>query len=99
MTASARALSPEIPVRRAPGALWREGDFGVVVLAPGTAEPKTLTGTGRALWHALARPITIEALAAELAAGFGVDPGRVGVDIAPVLAELHRIGAIDQEQG
>jgi len=97
VAASARALSPDIPVRRAPGVLWREGEFGVVVLAPGRAEPQTLTGTGRALWHALARPIVVADLVRDLAARFGVDPARVGVDIAPVLTELHRIGAIDQE--
>lgn len=97
MATSARFLSPGIPVRRAPGVLWREGAFGVVVLAPGGSEPRTLTGTGRALWRALARPVALAELAAELAAGFGVDPARVEVDIAPVLAELHRIGAIDQE--
>jgi hypothetical protein len=99
VAASARVLSPGIPVRRAPGVLWREGEFGVVVLAPGSSEPQTLTGTGRALWHALARPIAVEALVSELATAFGVDPARVEVDIAPVLAELHRIGAIDQEPG
>ena len=60
VAASARVLSPTVPVRRAPGVLWREGEFGVVVLGPGEREPQTLTGTGRALWHALARPIALE---------------------------------------
>jgi hypothetical protein len=77
--------------------LWRAAEFGVVVLPAGATEPQTLTGTGRALWAALASPITPRDLAAELAAEFGVDPGRVEVDIAPVLAELHQIGAIDQD--
>jgi len=88
---------PDVPLRRAPGVLWRDGAFGVVVLAPGGSEPRTITGTGRALWHALARPITATALAAELSEAFGVDPARVEADIGPVLAELHRIGVIDQE--
>jgi hypothetical protein len=77
--------------------LWREGEFGVVVLAPGSSEPQTLTGTGRALWDVLARPVTVDDLVERLATRFGVDPACVEVDIAPVLAELHRIGAIDQE--
>jgi hypothetical protein len=86
-------------VRRAPGVLWRAAEFGVVNLPAGAGEPQTLTGTGRALWAALARPISPRDLAAELAAGFGVDPARVEVDIAPVLAELHHIGAVVQEPG
>jgi hypothetical protein len=92
--ATAHALSPDIPVRRAAGVLWRAGEFGVVVLGPGSAEPRTLTGTGTALWAALDRPISPRDLAADLAGRFGVDPARVEVDIAPVLAELLRIGAI-----
>jgi hypothetical protein len=70
-----------------------------VVLAPGAPEPQTLTGTGRALWHALARPIARAELASELARAFGADRARVEADIAPVIAELHRIGAIEQEAG
>jgi Coenzyme PQQ synthesis protein D (PqqD) len=92
-------MSSSSPVQRATGVLWREGEFGVVVLAAGSREPKTLAGTGRALWHALARPMAPAALAAELAAEFGVDPARVEADIAPVLAELSRIGALDQGSG
>jgi hypothetical protein len=85
-------------VRRAPATLWREGEFGVVLLAAGAPEPQTLTGTGRALWRALARPRPPAELAAELAAQFGVEPARVEADITPVLAELHRIGAIEPEE-
>ncbi|MGZ4688204.1 MAG: PqqD family protein [Acidimicrobiia bacterium] len=88
MTSSARR-------KRAPGVLWREGEFGVVLLPPGPGEPQTLTGSGPALWHALARPITASELVAELAETFGVDPGVVEADIAPVLSKLSRIGALD----
>ncbi len=66
----------------------------MVLLPPGSREPKTLTGTGRALWQALARPMTAEELAAELAATFGTDAARVGTDIAPVLDELRSMGAL-----
>ncbi len=79
--------------------LWRDGEFGVVILAPGASEPRTLTGSGRALWRALERPVTAADLAAALADGFGVDPALVAVDIAPVLEELFRIAAIDQVPG
>lgn len=77
--------------------LWREGEFGVVVLPPGAVEPQTLTGTGRALWHALGRPNTAGDLAAELGATFGAEPARVWADVVPVLTELDRIGAIEVE--
>jgi hypothetical protein len=76
--------------------LWRDGAFGVVLLAPGAHEPLTLAGTGRALWAALERPVTITALARELAATFSVGRDRVKRDIAPTLAELARIGAIEE---
>ncbi len=61
---------------RAPGVLWREGDFGVVVLPSGGADPRTLVGTAPALWHALQQPLTDLALATELSRQFGVEPDR-----------------------
>jgi Coenzyme PQQ synthesis protein D (PqqD) len=79
---------------RAPGVLWREGEFGVVVLAHGDSGPQTLSGTAPALWHALQQPHTDLALATELARQFGVEPDRVLVDIAPVLDELTACGAL-----
>jgi hypothetical protein len=95
VTASTVPL-PRGRLRRADGVLWREGEFGVIVLA-GTAEPRTLEGTGRALWHALAAPVAAEDLAEELAREFGVDRDRIVADIAPVLAELTRVGVIVEE--
>jgi hypothetical protein len=83
-------------VRRTAGVLWRDGAFGVVLLAPAAPEPLTLAGTGRALWAALDHPVTTSELAAELAAAFAVDRDRVEADIAPTLAELARIGAIEE---
>ena len=79
---------------RAPGVLWREGDFGVVVLPFGDAGPQTLSGTAPFLWHALQQPLTDLALASELARRFGVEPDRVLADIAPVLDELTACGAL-----
>jgi hypothetical protein len=80
---------------RARQVLWRAGAFGVVLGVPG-GEPVTLTGTGRALWDALARPVTRTELAAELAGVFAADPAVVRTDIEPVLAELGRVGAIEE---
>jgi Coenzyme PQQ synthesis protein D (PqqD) len=95
VTAS-RVPLPAGRLHRADGVLWREGAFGVVVLGD-AAEPCTLEGTGRALWHALAAPVSADALAAGLAHEFGVDRDRIVADIAPVLAELTRIGVIVEE--
>jgi hypothetical protein len=95
MAAAASFRSSPVLVQRAPAVLWREAEFGVVLLAPRDREPLTLTGTGRALWHALAAPIAPAALAAELATVFDTDPARVEADIAPVLAELHELGVIE----
>jgi hypothetical protein len=79
---------------RAADVVWRAGAFGVVLGVPGR-EPLTLEGTGRALWDALADPVTPAELAAELANGFAADPDVVAADIAPVLDELARAGAIE----
>ncbi len=79
---------------RAPGVLWREGEFGVVVLPPGDSGPQTLSGSAPALWHALEQPHTDLALAADLAFQFGIEAHRVLADIAPVLDELTACGAL-----
>jgi hypothetical protein len=80
---------------RVPEVLWRAGEFGVVLAAPGH-EPLTLTGTGRALWDALAQPIDPGVLATDLAASFRADPAVVAADLAPVLDELARVRAVKE---
>jgi hypothetical protein len=96
VAAPAPALDAECALRRAPGVLWREGAFGVVLLVPPGRDPRTLTGTGRALWRAVEEPITPRALAQRLAASFVTDANRVASDIAPVLAELLELGALER---
>jgi hypothetical protein len=76
--------------------LSRDGAFGVVLLAPGAREPLTLAGTGRVLWAALDRPLTLEELAGDLAAAFAADPAQVRADIRATLADLVRIGALEE---
>lgn len=96
MAASAPSAPPPAKLRRSPSTLWREGAFGVVVLGRDTSEPRTLTGTGPALWRALAEPVTRARLSRELAVAFDADPDRVAADIAPVLADLLRLGVIEE---
>lgn len=74
--------------------LWRAGSFGVVILPPGADDPQTLTGTGPAVWNALARPQDRAELAAALGREFGADTARVRADLDPLLDELVRIGAV-----
>jgi Coenzyme PQQ synthesis protein D (PqqD) len=96
VTAAASPPTHRVLVQRSPAVVWRDGEFGVVLLAPGATEPQTLTGTGRELWRAIARPITTAELAAELADAFAADPAVVEADIAPVLNELRRLGALEE---
>jgi hypothetical protein len=79
---------------QAPGTLRRDGPFGVIVLAPGSAEPQTLAGSGIALWHALAEPRSDAELAELLAREFHVDPALVLSDIRPVVNSLSACGAL-----
>jgi hypothetical protein len=76
--------------------VWREGAFGVVLLPTGAREPLTLAGTGRALWDALAAPIAPAALATRLSNEFAAPREQVASDIAPVLDELLRCGALEE---
>jgi hypothetical protein len=79
---------------RAPGAIWRDGDFGVVVLGTSTSEPVTLAGTGVAIWDALARPRRRAELVELLAGHFAADADDVARDVAPVLDALLADGAL-----
>jgi hypothetical protein len=83
--------------RRADGVLAREGPFGVVVLPPAAPNPSTLAGTAPAVWAALAEPRDLGALTTELAGRFGAEPARVRHDLVPLLDELVRIGAVQEE--
>jgi hypothetical protein len=96
MAASAPLVPPERRVRRARGVLWRAGGFGVVLLAPVGREPLTLAGTGPALWAELAEPRTPMELRDRLADVFAADPAVVAADLEPALAELARVGAIEE---
>ena len=80
---------------RARGALWRDGDFGVVVLGTAGPEPVTLAGTGVAIWDALVRPVPRSKLVDLLAQRFVADRAQVAHDVAPVLDELLAAGVIE----
>jgi hypothetical protein len=85
----------ETLVVRAPGAIWRDGDFGVVVLGAASYEPVTLAGTGVAIWDVLARPRRRFELVELLATRFAADADEVARDVAPVLDALVAEGALE----
>lgn len=88
------AIARDRRILRSPAALWRAGAFGVVVLA-GEGDPVTLTGTGRALWEALATPIGVDELAATLAAAHGAPLEQVRPDVEAAVARLEALGAVE----
>ncbi|MCZ7535471.1 MAG: PqqD family protein [Acidimicrobiia bacterium] len=85
-----------IPARR-----WCRNEFvhvrraadRVVVLAD-SDEPRTLRGTGAALWDVFDSPRTLSEAAVVLSGQFSSDPEAVEADIAPVVDELERVGAL-----
>lgn len=97
----------------APDDVWRRGDVlwrstldGVLVRRPvppdrvADAEPEVLrlTGTGVALWHALAAPVAHADLCARLAADHGVDVDTVAADLRTVLDDLVGRGVVVRDE-
>ena len=79
------------------GALWRRTPNAVVVLADGTREPFTLTGSGRALWEALGDPLDEAELCHRLAERYGTDEVVVADDVRRVITDLDRRGALHHQ--
>jgi len=86
-------VNAESVYRRA-DVLWRRTADRVVILVPGTDEFVTLTATGCDLWAALEEPGGLRELAERLAAAYGAPVERIAADIAPVIEELQRCGAV-----
>ena len=80
---------------RARDALWRAGDFGIVVLGTRRLDPVTLAGTGVVLWDLLAAPLRRTELVDALVARFGADPARIAADVDPVLDDLLAGGVLE----
>lgn len=81
--------------RRRPGVLWRRSLDAVVLLPPDAAETYTMGGTGPVLWELLADWHTTEDLVTRLAELFDAQPDVVAADVAPVLADLQALGALE----
>jgi hypothetical protein len=75
--------------------LWRAGPDGcLVVLSPTDRRPFVVDGSGAALWGALAEPRTVDEVAEQLAASFGVACDVIVRDIEPVLVALLERDAV-----
>lgn len=93
------ALDPTLPgagtrLRRSDAALSRRTPRGVLISAPGAAEPVLITTPGEAVWSSLEAPCSRAELVATLAEAFGEDATVVATDIDPVLEALLAIGAV-----
>lgn len=74
--------------------LWRRTYDRVILLSPTTGEFIALKGTGCTLWDALEESGSISVLAQRLAAAYGAEVDAVAADIAPVIEQLRRGGAV-----
>ena len=79
--------------------LWRTTPGGAaVVLGATDGAPRSLTGSGAALWLLLDEPRTLEELSQKIAPQFGVEVDKVRAAIEPVIAELETATAIRRLQ-
>jgi len=85
--------------RRDERTLWRAGPGAVVVLlGPRDTGPRSLRGTGAALWSALdGPPRSVQEVAGRLATEFRADPDAVRRDVDPIIAELARVGVLVED--
>lgn len=82
------------PVYQRDDVLWRRTYDRVLILVPGRDDFLTLQGSGCALWAALEEPGSLRALAERLAAIYGAPVEQIASDIAPVIEDLERCGAV-----
>ena len=80
---------------RSPSSLWRTGEFGIVLLAPGMSDPITIAGPGPQLWEVLRSARTEDEIVAELVADFSTAPDVIRRDVVPILRELASMGLIE----
>lgn len=81
---------------RAADLAWVDDGDRVVVLrlADLAAEPLMLVGPAAEIWRRLDSPVTLEALAGELAAEFAADHDLVSADVASFLGDATAAGAV-----
>jgi Coenzyme PQQ synthesis protein D (PqqD) len=88
------AAAVQVRYRRADDVVWRQARNGVLVRPLSGAAVITLAGTGDGLWQQLAKPMTIDELAAGLAELYGARPDQVLQELAQVLDDLVDRGVL-----
>jgi hypothetical protein len=79
---------------RASGILWRSTPSSIVLLPIDADEPFLLTGSSGPIWEALAEPRTLDEIAVYVATRYAVETRHILPDIAAVLRDLERLGAV-----
>ena len=86
-------------VVRAPAASWQRVDGETVVLQAEAGELVGLNGVGGRAWELLDGELTVEEVAARLAAEFGADPERVLADVRAFVEELLAARLLERAPG
>ena len=87
-------LVPDTVLHRSP-VLWRRSGDQVIVRRRGDDRLVVLSGTGLALWEAIAEPITFDALAAGLACAHDAPLDTVAADLRVALDSLIAGGVVE----
>lgn len=84
---------------RSRGLLWRSVDDSVVVLPSGSEageQPRVIAGSASVVWQLLASPISLEALAGELATCYDAAASEIAADLEVALRALQQAGLVEQ---
>ena len=87
------SLAPDTVLHRGP-VLWRRSGDQVIVRRRGHDRLIVLSGTGFALWEAIAEPIAFESLAAALARAHDAPFDTVAADLQVALESLIADGIV-----
>jgi hypothetical protein len=82
------------PVYRRGDVLWRRTYDRVLILMPASGEVLTLQATACEMWAALEDPGSLDEVSRRLAAVYDAPLEQIASDVAPVLEELERRGAL-----
>lgn len=101
MSATPPTTDGHAPVRlvRRDDVLERTLLDGVLVLAPGQADPTALRGSAAVLWDLLRRPSTTDELLEHLAARYTGERATMADDVTGAVAELGRLGLVVADVG
>jgi hypothetical protein len=85
------------PIYRRNEVLWRRTHDRVLIRVPASGETTTLQATACDLWTALEEPGSLGEVSKRLAAVYDASVEQIASDIAPVLEELERRGAVSKK--